>query len=115
VSAYYTGPSGENIAAGQPDPASAMAGWMGSPDHKANILSSAWEIGVGYSSGSGDYVRYWVQDFGKRSGVYPLVINREAASATSTGVSLYIYGNFKQMRLKTNRAPGRSGRPSKTI
>jgi uncharacterized protein YkwD len=100
VGAYYSGVSGENIAAGYSDPASVMAGWMGSSGHKANILSGAWEIGVGYFSGSGDYGSYWVQDFGRRSGVYPLVINREAANTTSTDVSLYIYGSFKQMRLK---------------
>ena len=101
IGAYYTGVRGENIAAGQADPASVMAAWMGSPGHKANILStSSWEIGVGYYSGSGTYSSYWVQDFGKRSGIYPLVINREAARTSSSAVSLYIYGTWTQIRLK---------------
>jgi uncharacterized protein YkwD len=100
VDKYYTGVSGENIAAGYPDPASVMTGWMDSAGHKANILSGAWEIGVGYYSGSGSYGHYWVQDFGTRSGVYPLVINREAATTTTPNVSLYIYGSFNQVRLK---------------
>jgi uncharacterized protein YkwD len=100
VGKYYTGVSGENIAAGYATPASVMDGWMNSAGHKANILSGAWEIGVGYYSGGGTYGVYWVQDFGKRSGVYPLVINREAASTTTPNVSLYIYGTFSQVRLK---------------
>lgn len=100
VSTYYSGVDGENIAADYADPASVMTGWMSSRGHKANILGSAWEIGVGYFSGSGDYWSYWVQDFGRRSGVYPLVINREAASTNSPNVSLYIYGTFSQVRLK---------------
>lgn len=104
VSAYY--PSwnalSENIAAGYTSPASAMAGWMNSPDHKTNILrSTSWEIGVGYSSG-GSYGHYWVQDFGRRNGVYPLVINREAASLEGREASIYIYGSWSEMRLRND-------------
>jgi len=100
VGTYYSGVSGENIAAGYFDPADVMDGWMNSAGHKANILSGAWEIGVGYFSGSGNFETYWVQDFGRRSGVYPLVINREDATTTTPAVSLYIYGSFTQVRLK---------------
>jgi hypothetical protein len=114
VGAYYTGVNGENIAAGYPDPDSVMDGWMNSPGHKANILGSAWEIGVGYYSGSGKYWEYWVQDFGRRSGVYPLVINREAAKTTSPNVSLYIYGTFSQMRLKNENGPWSAWQPFQT-
>jgi uncharacterized protein YkwD len=101
VGAYYTGVRGENIAAGYGDPAAVMEGWMNSSGHRANILSSAWEIGVGYYQG-GSWGAYWVQDFGKRSEIYPLVINREAALTTARGVSLYVYGSgvFQQLRLK---------------
>jgi uncharacterized protein YkwD len=115
VGAYYTGVRGENIAAGYPDPASVMDGWMNSPGHRSNILSGAWEIGVGYFQG-GSWGAYWVQDFGTRSQVYPLVINREAALTTSRSVSLYIYGSgvFQQMRLKNENGPFTDWQPFQT-
>jgi uncharacterized protein YkwD len=105
VSSYYTGWSslGENIAAGYATPESVMSGWMGSEGHRANILrDSFWEIGVGYYEGGGSYYRYWVQDFGKRSGYYPLIINNDALSTTNRDVSLYIYGTWSEMRLRNN-------------
>jgi len=105
LSSYYTGWSaiGENIAAGYGSPEAAMAGWMNSTGHRANILSSSfWEMGVGYSEGGGDYYRYYVQDFGKRNAIYPLIINQDDTSATSQTVSLFIYGTWNQMRLRNN-------------
>jgi uncharacterized protein YkwD len=104
IGKYYTGAMGENIAAGYSTPQSVMNGWMNSPGHRNNILSTNnWEIGVGYVSVNGsDYGRYWTQDFGKRNNVYPLIINRDAASTDSRHVSLYIYGSFQQMRLKND-------------
>jgi uncharacterized protein YkwD len=107
IQAYYPGWQmlAENIAAGQSTPEDVMDAWMNSPGHQANILSpDAWEIGVGYYAGSGYYYRYWVQDFGRRSGVYPTVINREAASTDSADVSLYIYGQgaWSEMRLRND-------------
>lgn len=100
IASYYSGVYGENIAAGYADPTSVMAGWMNSPGHKANILNtSSWEIGMGYSNGGG-WGSYWVQDFGKRFGVYPLIINRESAKTTDRNASIYIYGTWTQMRLK---------------
>ena len=105
VSKFYTGWSwlAENIAAGYANPADVMAGWMNSSGHKANILSeNVWEIGVGYSSGGGTYGQYWAQDFGRRGGVYPLILNRDAATTTSREVMVYIYGSFDQMRLKND-------------
>jgi len=101
---YPNGSLAENIAGGYADPASVMAGWMASAGHRANILNTAVrEIGVGYYEGSGDYFRYWVQDFGLRNSVYPLVINREAAITPSTSVSLYIYGAWQEIRLRNNQ------------
>jgi len=105
ISSYYSNYSSlsENIAAGYTSPQNVMAGWMNSSGHKANILrTSSWEIGVGYYSGSGSYHSYWVQDFGRRNGVYPLVINDEAASTDSRNVSLYIYGSWSQIRLRND-------------
>jgi uncharacterized protein YkwD len=52
----------ENIAYGQPDPASVMTAWMNSPGHRANILNCAYSrIGVGVADGSGG--PWWTQDF----------------------------------------------------
>ncbi len=105
---------GENIAAGYGTPVDVMVGWMNSSGHRANILSTSFrEIGVGYNyqssdqdnirgDGNGDcvadqfnkgpYYRYWTQNFGKRSAVYPVVINREAYEAATPQVALYMYG-----------------------
>jgi uncharacterized protein YkwD len=104
IGTYYSGASGENIAGGYSTPQSVMNGWMNSTGHRNNILSTySWEIGVGYAAINGStYYHYWTQDFGKRSGVYPLIINRDAASTDSHHVSLYIYGSFQQMRLKND-------------
>ena len=105
--------AGENIAAGQRDPADVMNSWMNSPGHRSNILSGSYrEIGVGYvlqsndrnnirrdsngdcsadSADSGPYYRYWTQDFG-RSNAYPLVIEREKDEIATASVDLYVYG-----------------------
>ncbi len=54
---------GENLAAGHQTPAAAVAGWMNSPGHKANILNASFTaLGVGYREG-GSLARYWVQVF----------------------------------------------------
>jgi uncharacterized protein YkwD len=90
----------ENIAAGYSSPAQAMAALMASPSHRANILNTGvWEQAAGYASG-GAYGHYWTQDFGRRQGVYPLVIQREAASTTSADVQLYVYGSWSEIRLR---------------
>ena len=93
----------ENIAAGQRTPEMALDGWMNSPDHRENILSDNYsEIGVGYYQGEGDYRIYWGQNFGRRAGVYPLVIEGEKAVTNSTNVYVYIHGNFSAMRLRND-------------
>ena len=96
---------GENIAAGQRTPAAVVAGWMKSPGHRANILSPQFrEIGVGYAAGRGHLKTYWVQDFGSRADVYPLVINNEAAQTRSPNVRLYLHGKewAEEMRLSND-------------
>ncbi len=59
----YTGfASGENIAAGYPDPEAVMQGWMDSPGHCSNIMNpDNNELGVGYYEGN-----YWTQVMGQR-------------------------------------------------
>lgn len=97
---------GENIAAGQATPADAVSDWMRSPDHRENLLSANYsEIGIGYIYRPGSaYRHYWVQDFGSRNDVFPVVINEEAPETSSENVRLYIYGKgwARQMRLSND-------------
>lgn len=59
----YRGGVGENIAAGYPDVASVMEGWMNSEGHRANILNCGYDvIGIGIAERGGTI--YWVQNFG---------------------------------------------------
>lgn len=116
INTFYSGWSSiaENIAAGYTTPADVMTGWMNSTGHRANILrTTVWEIGVGYYQGSGYYYRYWVQDFGRRSNVYPVVIDREAASTDSSAVDLYVYGwdGATQMRFRNEDGDWSSWEP----
>lgn len=62
---------GENIAAGQTTAAEVVQGWMNSPGHRANILSTDFcDLGVGYAYVTGSaYGHYWTQNFGKLQGV----------------------------------------------
>lgn len=54
----------ENIAAGQSSAAAVTQAFMGSPDHRANILNCSLKtLGVGVAHG-GSYGIYWTQDFG---------------------------------------------------
>jgi uncharacterized protein YkwD len=61
---------GENIAAGYATPEAVVNGWINSPGHRANMLSSNFEeIGIGYhylanDAGSVNYHHYWTQVFG---------------------------------------------------
>lgn len=53
---------GENLAYGQRSPQEVVTGWMNSPGHRANILSSRYhKIGIGVVQKSGVY--YWSQMF----------------------------------------------------
>jgi hypothetical protein len=75
---------------------------MGSPGHRDNLLNAELrEIGVGYFRG-GSWGHYWVQDLGARDGVYPLIINREAAATDSIHVALYLHGTWEQVRLRND-------------
>ncbi len=61
---YRWSAAAENIASGQPDPASVMNAWMNSPGHRANILNCAYrDIGVGLAYDS-RRTPFWTQDFG---------------------------------------------------
>jgi uncharacterized protein YkwD len=59
----FEGGVGENIAAGYPDAAAVMEGWMNSDGHRANILNCDYErLGIGVADRDGTL--YWVQNFG---------------------------------------------------
>lgn len=105
------GSQGENIAAGQESPESAISSWSRSPGHRANLLNRDFrEIGVGkaYSEKS-EYGTYWVQDFCGREEVWPVVINGEAFETTSTAVSLYIYAPPQTVRMRISNDNGDFG------
>jgi uncharacterized protein YkwD len=63
---YFGSYLGENIAAGQPTPASVVAAWMASTGHCVNIMTGSFTaVGVGYAfSNSSTYHGYWTMDFG---------------------------------------------------
>ncbi|MFO7631456.1 MAG: CAP domain-containing protein [Caldilinea sp.] len=93
----------ENIGAGYRTPEDVVLGWMESDGHRRNILNSAFrEIGVGYFRGAGDYNVYWVQTFGARSDVYPMVINGDSLTSASPEVDVFIHGDWGEMRLRND-------------
>lgn len=57
---------GENIAAGQVDPARVVKAWMDSPGHCRNLMDAQYRtLGVGYFFEESDrFGHYWTQDFG---------------------------------------------------
>ncbi|MEO6407930.1 MAG: CAP domain-containing protein [Burkholderiaceae bacterium] len=57
---------GENIAAGQGDPAQVVAGWIASPGHCVNLMERAYtEMGAGYAIDPASQGKiYWTQVFG---------------------------------------------------
>jgi uncharacterized protein YkwD len=100
VRAYYTGWAGlgENIACGYTSPENAMNAWMRSEGHHDNLLGNYREIGIGY------YDLYWVQNFGLRDNVYPIIINDEAAITASVDVTIYAYGDWEQVRFRNDNS-----------
>jgi len=130
---YFWSSAAENIAAGSSSPEGAIIIWMGSSGHRDNILSTSnREIGHGYHQQPGDlgnirhsttgsctpnlfnqgpWVNYWTQLFGSRSGVYPVIINREAHLTESRDVDLYLYGSFAEMRFRNEGGAWSSWQP----
>lgn len=106
----------ENIFAGAEAPETALAEWLNSPGHRANILNpQVREIGVGYAFDPTDvypdtqspYRHYWVQVLAADDRTYPVIINGEAFSTTTPVVSLYSYGEgwAETMRLRNDEEP----------
>ena len=123
---YFSAQSmvGENIVGGWSTPAEAIAAWMVSPGHRANILSDNFrKMGVGYHyESASDFDHYWVQNFGQpydqnNQPIFPLIINQDEVSTTSTNVTIYIYGygdpasEWEQMRLRNDGGAWGSWKP----
>jgi len=113
---YYVFDSsaGENIAAGQDTPEAVMAAWMASEGHRANILNPNFrELGVGYYHGGSWFGDFWVQDFGTRSAVYPIVINLESGQTSSRDLSLFLNGKgvFSQYRIRDDSSQWSAWQP----
>jgi uncharacterized protein YkwD len=64
---YQYRSTGENIAAGQTTPEDAMAAWLKSPEHCANLMEPAFtDMGVAYAvDPNSDMGVYWTQTFGR--------------------------------------------------
>lgn len=61
---YRMQASGENVAEGYPSAAAVLAGWMTSPGHRANIVSTAFtQMGAGVATASNGR-RFHAQVFG---------------------------------------------------
>jgi len=60
--------TGENIAGGQMQPEEAVAGWIKSPEHCANLMNPVFtEMGAAFAIDRGsDMGVYWTQEFGTR-------------------------------------------------
>jgi uncharacterized protein YkwD len=58
---------GENLAGGQLQPEDAVAGWIKSPEHCANLMNPAFtEMGSAYAVDPGSEMGvYWAQAFGR--------------------------------------------------
>lgn len=107
---FYKGNSyRENIGAGYENPKDANNKWINSPPHYQTMLAeNVREIGVGYFNNckkldsSQNIDSRWVENFGRRAGVYPVVINNEYYATNERAVNLYIYGKdeFNEIRLK---------------
>ena len=89
----YHGYSGaENCYCGYMLPQDAIAGWMSSSGHRANLLDpNSREIGMGYYRQDASGRGYFTQDFGHDPVYPPLVINYEALQTADPSVQLYIY------------------------
>lgn len=70
LAGYEWRATGENIAAGYPDPAAVVDGWLTSPGHCHNLMNPVYrELGVGFFQDSDSAYRggaYWGQTFGTR-------------------------------------------------
>lgn len=98
----------ENIAWGFLSPEAVVEGWLASAGHRRNILGNSWEVGAGYHG------TLWVQDFSRSLETFPLIINREALVTQQTSVTVYIYGEWAEMRLRNDGGAWSDWQPFQT-
>ncbi|RRR65999.1 MAG: hypothetical protein EI684_21535 [Candidatus Viridilinea halotolerans] len=98
----------ENIHVGSSSIDDMFSSIINYDDTRNNMFRSGHcEMGAGYNYNvNSTYQHYWSQAFGCRSGVYPLIINLEAATTHNPVVDLYIYGTgwAQEMRLSNDGA-----------
>lgn len=102
---YFYHRLGENLAAGQLTWERALEAWLGSPDHRANLLAADYrELGVGFTAGAVRYRTVWAQLLGTRRTAYPVIINLDAFQTDSPKVSVYVHGarEAQAMRYRVN-------------
>ena len=68
---YTWSGAAENFHYSVPDPKTAVAGWVASAGHRANIVGNYADVGFGYARSSSG-VMCWVAVFGKRRGPAPV-------------------------------------------
>lgn len=103
--AYYPTAHAEMLAEGPATPQTVVRAWMAESAEREQILGEHREIGVGYSQ------QRWVQILGTRAELYPLVIDGEAIRTEDLNVSLYIYGEWDEVRLRNNGGEWSDWRP----
>ena len=94
----YQGGWGENIAAGFATPAAALAAWLGSPGHRANIENPAYVVtGAGAAVSAGG-VTVWAQDFG---------LSDDSGSTGPAGSPKPAQGRIVLQKLRVSERAGR--------
>jgi uncharacterized protein YkwD len=89
---YRARVAGENIAAGYPTAASVVAGWMGSPGHRRNILNAAFvDVGFGMATSTRG-VRYWTAVFASPASPVAMTTLMGDSSNTEATVEFYLSG-----------------------
>jgi hypothetical protein len=76
------------------------------------------EMGAGYFFLDTDaYSHYWVQDFGRKDDVYPVIINCEATTTDNPQATLYVHGEgwAQEMRLSNDGSTWTDWRPYQSL
>lgn len=111
---YFYHRLGENLAAGQLTWERALDAWLGSPSHRANLLTPDYrELGVGFTASAVRYRTVWAQLLGTRRTAYPVIINLDAYETDSPEISVYVHGvrEAQAMRYRVNNGDWSAWQP----